>query len=78
MRIATALRRSVPWRPWRYNAAHYRAAVVRVAGAPDLAGSPAETPWDPALAAALAEHGARVEEEAVLDDLLADLGTQAR
>ncbi|WP_329036484.1 DUF2399 domain-containing protein [Streptomyces sp. NBC_01725] len=34
VRIATTLRRSVPWRPWRYNAAHYRAAVVRVAGAP--------------------------------------------
>ncbi|WP_329039659.1 hypothetical protein OIE71_26100 [Streptomyces sp. NBC_01725] len=26
----------------------------------------------------MAEHGVRVEEEAVLDDLLADLGTQAR
>jgi uncharacterized protein (TIGR02679 family) len=78
VRIAMALRRSVPWQPWRYTAAHYRAAVVRAIEAPDLTGSPAETPWDPALAAALTEHGVRVEEEAVLDDLLADLRTQAR
>ncbi len=72
-RTAAALARSVPWRPWRYTAEHYRTAVVSVAEAPDLTGPPAETPWDPALAVALAEHGVRVEEEAVLDDLLADL-----
>ncbi|MFC4500218.1 MULTISPECIES: TIGR02679 family protein [Streptomyces] len=73
VRIATALRRSVPWRPWRYTAAHYLAALAEPAGALQLTGSPAETAWDPALAVALAEHGVRVEEEAVLDDLLADL-----
>ncbi|WP_405998007.1 TIGR02679 family protein [Streptomyces sp. NBC_00829] len=78
VRIATVLRRSVPWLPWRYTAAHYRAAVAGAAEAPDLTGSPAATPWDPALADALVEHGVRVEEEVVLDDLLADLETQAR
>lgn len=78
VRIATALRRSVPWRPWRYTAAHYRAAVTRMAEAPDLTGPPAATEWDPDLAVALAECGVRVEEEAVLDDLLADLGTGGR
>lgn len=77
-RIAVTLRRSVPWRPWRYTAAHYRAAAAEMAEAPALTGSPAATPWDPALAVALAERGVRVEEEAVLDDLLADLETQAR
>ncbi|MFD5749554.1 TIGR02679 family protein [Streptomyces sp. NPDC127033] len=76
-RIAAALARSVPWRPWRYTAAHYRAAVTTVPEAPALTGPPAATPWDPALAVALAEHGVRVEEEAVLDDLLADLGPGA-
>nr|WP_322973786.1 DUF2399 domain-containing protein [Actinacidiphila oryziradicis] len=35
--------------------------------------TPAESPWDPALASALAELGVRVEEEAVLGDLLSDL-----
>ncbi|MFE9972773.1 TIGR02679 family protein [Streptomyces hirsutus] len=78
VRIAVALGRSIPWQPWRYTAAHYRAAAARAAEAPDLTGPPAVTPWDPALAVALAECGVRVEEEAVLDDLLADLGPRAR
>ncbi|MFJ2889155.1 DUF2399 domain-containing protein [Streptomyces sp. NPDC087305] len=71
------LRRSVPWRPWRYTAAHYPAAA-KMAEAPELTGSPAATPWDPALAVALAERGVRVEEEVVLDDLLSDLETRVR
>ncbi|MFM9593142.1 TIGR02679 family protein [Streptomyces scabiei] len=78
VRIAAALARSVPWRPWRYTAADYRAAVTAVAEAPDLTGPPAATPWDPALAVALAESGVRVEEETVLNDLLTDLGTGCR
>ncbi|MFJ4695957.1 DUF2399 domain-containing protein [Streptomyces sp. NPDC088766] len=78
VRIATALARNVPWRPWRYEAADHRAAVAAADRAPDLTGPPAATPWDPALAVALAEHGVRVEEEAVLDDLLADLGPRPR
>ncbi|MEU7719471.1 DUF2399 domain-containing protein [Streptomyces tibetensis] len=52
--------------------------MTRVAEAPESAGAPAATPWDPALAAALAENGVRVEEETVLDDLLMDLGTGSR
>ncbi|MEV5952506.1 TIGR02679 family protein [Streptomyces sp. NPDC051987] len=78
VRIAAALARSVPWRPWRYTAADYRAAVTAAAETPNLSGSPAATPWDPALAVALAECGVRVEEETVLDDLLADLGPGSR
>jgi uncharacterized protein (TIGR02679 family) len=78
IRIATALGRSVPWQPWRYTAAHYRTAVTGVAEAPNLTGPPAATPWDPDLAVALVECGVRVEEEAVLDDLLADLGPGTR
>ncbi|MEW2305187.1 TIGR02679 family protein [Streptomyces sp. NPDC006655] len=78
VRIAAALARCVPWRPWRYRAADYRAAVTTVAEAPELTGPPAATPWDPALAVALAECGVRVEEETVLDDLLTDLGTGFR
>ncbi|WP_319280638.1 TIGR02679 family protein [Streptomyces sp. FL07-04A] len=78
VRIAAALARSVPWRPWRYTAADYLAAVTAVTEAPDLTGRPAATPWDPALAVALAECGVRVEEETVLDDLLTDLGPGPR
>ncbi|GAA2934045.1 MULTISPECIES: TIGR02679 family protein [Streptomyces] len=75
VRIAAALARSVPWLPWRYTAADYRTAVTEEAEAPALTGPPAATPWDPALAVALAERGVRVEEEMVLDDLLTDLGS---
>lgn len=74
LRIASALLRRVPWRPWRYTAADYRAAAALAGpvGLP-LAGRPAEAPWDPALARALLELGVRVEEETVLDALLTDL-----
>ncbi len=57
-------------RPWRFDAAAYRAACH----APNAA-LPARlppTPWDPALADAMA-GGVRVEEEQVVEALLADL-----
>ncbi|MFJ3901297.1 TIGR02679 family protein [Streptomyces sp. NPDC090025] len=75
LRIATTLHRHVPWQPWRYTADEYRAAVAAGSPAPSpLTGTAALSPWDPDLTAALAEHGVRIEEEAVLDSLLADLG----
>ncbi|MFE1475715.1 TIGR02679 family protein [Streptomyces cyaneofuscatus] len=75
LRIATTLHQHVPWQPWRYVADEYRAAVAAAGPAPPpLTGMSALSPWDPDLATALAEHGVRIEEEAVLDSLLADLG----
>ncbi|MCX4844598.1 TIGR02679 family protein [Streptomyces sp. NBC_00893] len=76
LRIAGILHRRVPWRPWRYTAADYRAAVLRSASPPlsPLVSTPTETPWEPALAAAVAELGVRVEEERELELLLSDLG----
>lgn len=74
LRIAATLLSHVPWQPWRYSADDYREAVA--AAGPDLRpldGKPALSPWDPALARALAEHGLRVEEEAVMGGLLKDL-----
>ncbi|WP_405878717.1 DUF2399 domain-containing protein [Streptomyces sp. NBC_01136] len=67
MRIATALLRRVPWRPWRYAA-----AAALTAPAP-LEGTPAPSPWDPELAGALPDLEIRAEEEAVLQTLLKDL-----
>ncbi|MFD8622325.1 TIGR02679 family protein [Streptomyces hygroscopicus] len=73
IRIAAALLRRVPWYPWRYTTADYRAAAGRSPLAPSLTGTPATAPWDPGLRAALSELRVRVEEETVLDDLLTDL-----
>ncbi|MFJ1992769.1 TIGR02679 family protein [Streptomyces asiaticus] len=73
IRIAAALLRRVPWHPWRYTTADYRAAAGRSLLAPSLTGTPATAPWDPDLRAALSELGVRVEEETVLDDLMTDL-----
>ncbi|MFD3675604.1 TIGR02679 family protein [Streptomyces sp. NPDC058613] len=73
LRIASALLRRVPWLPWRYTTAEYRAAALVHLGGPPLTGRPAEAPWDPRLPDALEEVGLRIEEEAVLDVLLSDL-----
>jgi len=40
---------------------------------PRLTGEPVATPWDPSLAAAMACHDVRIEEELTLDILLAAL-----
>jgi uncharacterized protein (TIGR02679 family) len=58
-------------RPWRLDALTYRSAAMT--GGPRLRGSPVTATWDPALTEAMRELGVKVEEERVLDDLLADL-----
>jgi len=59
--------------PWRFTAADYRRALADGAAGPPLEPPSAPTPWDPELSRAMTEAGVAVEEEAVLDDLLADL-----
>jgi uncharacterized protein (TIGR02679 family) len=84
IRIASAVRHRVAqaqsrWQPWRYDKDAYEAAAATVlavhaaARRPGLAGDPVPTPWDPGLAAAMARHDIRIEEELSLDTLLADL-----
>jgi uncharacterized protein (TIGR02679 family) len=58
--------------PWRFDAAAYRHAAAQGAGRP-LTGEPAACTWDPALGEAMRSTGHAVEEERVLDELLADL-----
>ena len=77
VRIATHLLTRVPWTPWRYTADDYRAALTAHPHTGPLAGSAAETPWDPALATELSRAGRRIEEELVLTALLDDLGDLA-
>lgn len=57
--------------PWRLDETAYRTAAM---GGRPLVGRPRATPWDERLSAAMSEVGVQVEEERVLDDLLADLG----
>jgi uncharacterized protein (TIGR02679 family) len=82
VRIASAVRDRVNWRPWRYDHPAYEAAVsaVRSLAPPPsptpftgLAGEPAATPWDPELAAAMQRSNVRIEEELAIDALLQDL-----
>jgi uncharacterized protein (TIGR02679 family) len=79
MRIAAAVLGRFPARPWRFRAADYLAATAaRPNGLPPLEGRPSPTPWDPALTEAMTAAGLVVEEEAVLAELLTDLGDAAR
>ncbi|QGH69761.1 TIGR02679 family protein [Pseudactinotalea sp. HY158] len=73
LRIARSLARHVPWLPWRFEAGDYRAALSGPVPSLPLTGSPAESPWDPGLARAMAELGLAVEEEAVAQELAADV-----
>lgn len=61
------------WVPWRYRASDYRAALADERPSRELTGSPAQSPWDPELAAAMTDRGLALEEEAVAHLLAADL-----
>ncbi|HEV7452052.1 MAG TPA: TIGR02679 family protein [Pseudonocardiaceae bacterium] len=61
--------------PWRMATADYLAAVTDHGPAP---GRLTDAPWDPDLAAALAEHAVAVPEERVASALLDDLDEQCR
>jgi uncharacterized protein (TIGR02679 family) len=64
--------------PWRLSAADYREAVREDADHVPLSGPPQPTPWDPALADAMAATGRAVYEESVADPLIADLTSPLR
>jgi len=71
--IARTVARSVPWTPWRYGEADYRAACESSLATSEFTGSVGDTPWNSPLSAAMEELRLRVEEESVLEDLLDDL-----
>lgn len=78
MTIARSLGRRVDWLPWRYDAQAYSEAIASLPDLPPLKGSAVDTTWDPALAPAMIAGGFKVEEEQVLESLIADLGHAAR
>jgi uncharacterized protein (TIGR02679 family) len=59
-------------RPWRFDAAAYRAALAKHAGR-DLEGRPAEARWDSDLAPAMRYHARALDEERLIATLVADL-----
>ncbi|MFI1580985.1 TIGR02679 family protein [Embleya sp. NPDC020630] len=77
LRIVSGLAARVRVQPWRYRASDYLTAVAARPGTP-LTGAPTTAAWDPELADAMRDVGRRVEEETVLDDLLADLRATGR
>jgi uncharacterized protein (TIGR02679 family) len=64
--------------PWRLSAVDYQEAVREDADHVKLAGPPQPTPWDPALAHAMAATARAVYEESVADPLIADLARPLR
>jgi uncharacterized protein (TIGR02679 family) len=76
IRIANLLWHRYSLRPWRFDAQSYRDRLYCGSGA--LRGTPAVALWDADLSAAIERHGIRVEEEAVLPDLLSDLAGSAQ
>lgn len=73
LRIAGAVLEATGGRPWRLAAADYLGAIEQPGTRPELSGAPAASPWDPALAAAMARIGRVVYEEDVLGLLVDDL-----
>ncbi len=69
--IANGLMEHLPVRPWRFGSATYLGSVGRSGKL--LIGDPVAASWEPALAAAMNAAGKAVEEEHLLDLLLADL-----
>jgi uncharacterized protein (TIGR02679 family) len=59
--------------PWHMTAADYQEATREDTDHVKLSGAPQPTPWDPALADAMAAAGRAVYEESVADALIADL-----
>ncbi|MEV0809098.1 TIGR02679 family protein [Micromonospora sp. NPDC050200] len=75
--IAERVMRRTGALPWRFRSTDYEAAIAeaRLRGTPlrELSGPNLDTPWDPALAAAMRRHARVVHEESVVAALLGDL-----
>ncbi|MFG1874061.1 TIGR02679 family protein [Sphaerisporangium sp. NPDC049003] len=63
--------------PWRMGAADYTAGLALGESTP-LIGGPSDSPWDPALAEAMAAEGRAVMEERLIPALCGDLSAPSR
>jgi uncharacterized protein (TIGR02679 family) len=73
VRIGNVLHARLPLVPWRFDTEAYIRAADSVASPQSLTGAPASASWDPRLNAAMRRVGRRIEEELMLEELLADL-----
>ncbi len=73
MRIGNVLHARLPVSPWRFGAEQYMQAAASAPSSQVLSGAPVEASWDPHLGAAMRRVGRRIEEELVVEGLLADL-----
>jgi uncharacterized protein (TIGR02679 family) len=73
VRIGNVLHARLPFTPWRFDACAYLHAAGALASFQPLKGRWATASWDPSLTEAMLRVGRRVEEELVVEDLLADL-----
>jgi len=71
--FSLAQRAGSPATPWHYEHTAYLDAVTRGLGSPLPPAEARDTPWDPELRHHIATHALRVEEEHVIEMLLADL-----
>lgn len=72
IRIANQIYRQYGFVPWRYDVPHYTKVTRKQR---QLVPPVAEALWDPGLSRAMESDGRALEEEQVLDQLLADLAT---
>jgi uncharacterized protein (TIGR02679 family) len=73
LRITTSAIERLGATPWQMSAADFLAALT-LGDTEPLRGTPAESPWDPALARALSSAGRSIMEERLVPILLTDLG----
>jgi hypothetical protein len=73
IRIGNLLHRRLALEPWQFDADAYIRAAGAVTSCQPLVGGPVQASWDPRLSETMRHVGRRIEEELVLEGLLADL-----
>jgi uncharacterized protein (TIGR02679 family) len=73
VRIGNVLHARLPLAPWRFDTEAYLRAADSVASPQPLSGAPVPANWDPHLSETMRHVGRRIEEELMIEELLADL-----
>jgi len=73
IRIGNVLHARLPLVPWQFDTEAYTRAADSMTSPQPLGGAPVAASWDPGLSDAMRHTGRRIEEELVVDELLADL-----